>query len=162
MSLPPPEGYGTQQMADELIDILYEAGPGCEIYWFHWPRNGFIRRPDFEPLIYVYYPNGALCIVAVRRDWIWKEKDAEDVAQPVQVVFRRSNHAPYIKDKAQAADYDREIQGLVRLQKAHRPAQPGEIPTWNVGGLNPVNVYDECERLSRRCGATYPRWVDSS
>ena len=44
-----------------LIDVLLEHTPNFDIFWFHWPHDGFSWNvQDYEPIIIVY-SNDGLC-----------------------------------------------------------------------------------------------------
>lgn len=52
-----------------LIDVKLERHDNFDIYWYHWPQDGFFPVEDYEPVILVYSSDGTLCCLITRRHW---------------------------------------------------------------------------------------------
>jgi len=94
--------------ASSFSGIKVESGNSYSIYWFVWERDGFYPWPDWEPIILIFCDSD-LRFVCVRRHFIWKVYEAPDLAEPVTAFFEGRHHAPLIKTRTNARDFERKI-----------------------------------------------------
>jgi len=86
----PEEGNNT------LIDVLLEQYDDFDIYWYHWPQDGYVFWvEDYEPVIIVY-KGDEICYLITRRHWSYKFYTADEGLKiPLEVLFDGEFHPPY-------------------------------------------------------------------
>jgi hypothetical protein len=90
-----PEAYSEDT---SLIDILLERYPNYDIYWYHWPRDGWaIIVEDYEPVILIYSED-TLCAVTVRKGWRFNTTDTalNQIPFPLRISFDPFQHHPLV------------------------------------------------------------------
>lgn len=95
-----------------LIDVKLEGYDNFDIYWFHWPQDGFFLVEDYEPVILVYSSGGTPCYLIVRRHWQYQFYSWDELSVPIEVLFDGSFHPPFPKLK-QAGDFEKKKARLV-------------------------------------------------
>ncbi len=94
-----PQIFIPDEGSRSLIDVKLETYDNFDIFWFHWPRDGFFHVEDYEPVILVYSSNGTLCHLIVRRHWRYHFYSLDELSIPIQILFEGSFHPPFPKLK---------------------------------------------------------------
>jgi hypothetical protein len=88
-------------IGDPLVgDVLLEEQEHCDIYWFHWDKDGVYHVPDYEPVILIYDGNEEICTVIVRRAWNYKPYMKSELTDPLVVGFEIFQHHPKVMLRA--------------------------------------------------------------
>lgn len=107
-----PQIFIPDEGSKSLIDVKLERYDNFDIYWFHWPRDGFFFVEDYEPVILVYHPDHTLCYLIVRRHWAYQLYSQDELSYPIEVLFDGSFHPPFPKQK-QDDDFEKKKAGLI-------------------------------------------------
>jgi hypothetical protein len=94
-----PQIFIPDEGTKSLIDVKLETYDNFDIFWFHWPRDGWFFVEDYEPVILVYSSDGTLCHLIVRRHWGYQSYSLNELSIPIQVLFDGSFHPPFAKLK---------------------------------------------------------------
>jgi hypothetical protein len=89
-----------------LVEVLLEVYSNFEIYWFHWPRDGFLPEEDYEPIVIIY--SGTICCVITRRGWTYQTYMMKDGLKiPLEILFDTSFHHPFAKAQANSEIFEK-------------------------------------------------------
>jgi hypothetical protein len=77
----------------KLVDVLYELFSTYCILWYHWPRDDYTPKADYEPIILVFQ-GGTLVAIGTRPHQKYKThyKWISEKSRPV-IVFESAWHA---------------------------------------------------------------------
>jgi hypothetical protein len=130
--------------SNALVDVLLEHHPNFDIYWYHWPYDGWFRSVhDYEPVILVYNDDCTLCCVIVRRGWEYKHYEPSDLDPVIEIIFKTSFHHPFAK--IQMSNLSEEVETFVTRAYAPRQIISSDITTmFRTGQGHPT--------LTRRLG----------
>ena len=119
----PEEGNNT------LIDVLLEQYDDFDIYWYHWPQDGYVFWvEDYEPVIIVY-KGDEICYLITRRHWSYKFYTAdEDLKIPLEVLFDGEFHPPYPKTDENGEWFERKKEVLIPRDYQPKDIKDIEIP----------------------------------
>lgn len=121
-----PQIFIPDEGSKSLIDVKLEKHDNFDIYWFHWPQDGFFPVEDYEPVIMAYSSNGKLCCLIVRRHWQYQFYSLEELSDPIEVLFDGSFHPPFAKLK-QDDDFEKKKNGLVSRNYDVEMINPSDI-----------------------------------
>lgn len=107
-----PQIFIPDEGTKSLIDVKLERHDNFDIYWFHWPQDGFFPVEDYEPVILVYSSDGTLCYLIVRRHWQYQFYSLDELSDPIQVLFDGSFHPPFARTK-QGDDFEKKKASLI-------------------------------------------------
>lgn len=107
-----PQIFIPDEDSKTLIDVKLEAYDNFDIFWFHWPRDGWFFVEDYEPVILVYKSDNTLCYLITRRHWGYQFYSLDELSVPVEVLFDGSFHPPYPKLK-QGDDFEEKKRKLI-------------------------------------------------
>jgi hypothetical protein len=121
-----PQIFIPNEGSKSLIDVKLEKYDNFDIYWYHWPRDGFFLVEDYEPVILVYSANGTLCYLIVRRHWQYQFYSLDELSDPVEVLFDGSFHPPFAKLK-QDDDFEEKKHNLISRNYNVKMTNPNDI-----------------------------------
>jgi hypothetical protein len=107
-----PQIFIPDEGSKSLIDVKLETYNNFDIFWFHWPQDGFFPVEDYEPVVLVYSAGNALCYLIVRRHWQYQFYSVDELSIPIEVLFDGSFHPPYAKLK-QDDDFEKKTTKLI-------------------------------------------------
>jgi hypothetical protein len=151
MSAFQPRAYADSSFVRDFVGCHLEARASTSIFWFHWPRDGFFRWEDFEPVVVVSDKEGKLCLVILRVGWRYQVYDAEEVSVPLEVVFRDQFHHPLLRTLSNQEDFDNLKKRLVTLEVSPTALRL-PLPDVTINGIPPFrsNFYDKIEAYRLR------------
>ena len=150
MAAPEPPVVYVRGSRDRLIDVIYDRRSKYDLFWYHWPSDGFFFfMQNYEPVAVIHDSRGELCMVVVRRGWQYVLYEPEEVVRPIQVSFEGINHHPFIVTR---------LGPVMPLDVQPTPYQPrprqgDEIPSVHLEGLPPrrKNIYEKLDELAGSC-----------
>lgn len=94
-----------------------------EIFWYHWPKDGFAPEEDYEPVIILYKDGNKICCIITRRHWDYRTVGSEDgLVIPPQVLFDGIFHPPFVKTSDNNEfDFDATIKNKNLIHTRYEP-----------------------------------------
>lgn len=99
---------------DTLIEVLYEHDENFQIWWFHFPKDGFLPIEDYEPIIFIYKHN-ELQYLITRRHWEYQTYYIENLYNPLEILFDGEFHPPFPRTKDGDILFNEKIKNCERL-----------------------------------------------
>ena len=81
-----------------MVKILLERYPEFDIFWYHWPTDGWVLPvQDFEPIA-ILYSRDKICSVIVRSGWefVTTPNDTNQIPMPVRILCDPMFHHPTV------------------------------------------------------------------
>jgi hypothetical protein len=141
-----PQIFIPDEGVKSLIDVKLETYDNFDIFWFHWPRDGFVPVEDYEPVILVYSSGNALCYLIVRRHWQYQFYSVDELSIPIEVLFEGPFHPPFAKLK-QDDDFEKKKSKLIPKKYGVKPINANDIdPMFRTGKDHPTalrRIFDD-------------------
>jgi len=137
-----PKIFIPNESWNELIEVLLEQYENFDIYWYHWPHDGWIGYfiPDYEPVI-IIYKGDSICYIITRPHWTYEPHGLEEITIPIEVLFDGSSHPPYPRTYDSVEWFHRKTSRLVLQTYDIRKVKADEIPEmFRTGEDHPTSL----------------------
>lgn len=158
-----PQIFIPDEGSKSLIDVKLERHDNFDIYWYHWPQDGFFHVQDYEPVILVYSSDGTLCCLITRRHWKYNHYSFDELSIPVEVLFDGSFHPPFPKLKQDSDDFEKKKAKLISKNYAPIMIGPNDIePQFRTGAGHPTAVFGTGEDPADVAKEAYSEYCGNS